>query len=324
MPHKHSRRGKDPSTFDLPPTTHARPLPTYKPKPKPTAAISKSSSKPAKSSNSLHAHSSENAYFLNDTPRAFTRLLRPPPPPRVGLDDGASRPRKKSKTDAPGSTFKPANTKNTATGPSTIEIKDAAPQIQPGEHLSTYSARVDAALPISGLTAKGNGMKFAGERQSRTERKMQRMVREWRAEEEKRRQRRQEEMEEREDGEIGNEQGYAEVASGRKKRKKRKAGEGAGEDEDIWAHIAPKPLSAAGDGGKEVGAGLVGLHDVVQAPPRFIKVPREKFRAPEKGEMKKGGIGLKRQAELGEARRKVIDAYRALMRENGRAGQSAS
>lgn len=127
-------------------------------------------------------------------------------------------------------------------------------------------------------------------------------------------------MEEEEDGESGNEDGHAEVTSGLKKGRKRWRGKGAGDDEDIWAHIAPKASSGEAHGDKEIGAGLVGLHDVVQAPPRFMKVPREKFQAPGKGATKKGVIGLKRQAELGDARREVIDAYRALMKDNGRVG----
>ncbi|KAL8823909.1 MAG: hypothetical protein Q9191_005456 [Dirinaria sp. TL-2023a] len=316
MPHKHTRRGKDPSTYDLPPTAHARPLPTYKAKPKSTTRISKSSSKASKASISPHTRSVEPTYLLNDTPRAFARLLRPPPPPRAGLDDGASRARKKRKANPPESA-----SHSTATRPSTAGTQATAPQIQPGESLSNFSARVDASLPVSGLAAKGKRIKGAVERQTKTERKMQRMVREWRAEEEKRRQRRQEAVEEQEDYESENEDGHAEAANGKKKGKKRRIRKGAS-DEDIWAHIAPKHSSADRDGGKEVGAGLVGLHDVVEAPPRFAKAPREKFRVSFEGGPKKGGIGLKRQAELGEARREVIGAYRALMKEKGRTEKS--
>ena len=203
------------------------------------------------------------------------------------------------------------------------ESRDTAPQIQPGESLSSFSARVNAALPVSGLARKGKGTKITGERQTRTERKMQRMVREWRVEEEKRRQRKLEEIEEQEDDENGDLDGFAEVVNGRKKGKKRRIGEGAAEEGDIWAHIAPKTLLGGGadEGVKKTGAGLVGLHDVVQAPPRFMKLPRQKFRGRGEEGINKGAIGLKRQAELGEARREVIDAYRALMKENGKAAE---
>jgi len=34
------------------------------------------------------------------------------------------------------------------------------------------------------------------------------------------------------------------------------------------------------------------------------------------------GVGLKRQAELGEARRSVVEGYRALMRQRGGEGET--
>jgi hypothetical protein len=171
--------------------------------------------------------------------------------------------------------------------------------------MSAFSARVDAALPVRGLTAKGKKMEGGG-RQTKTERKMQRMQREWRVEEERRRAKREELAEEEEDGD-------GEAGGGR--RGGTKAGKRKDEEEegDPWAGIAAKPLQEGG------GGGLVGLHDVVLAPPKFKKALGERFKIGGGG--KGVGVGLKRQAELGEARRKVVEGYRALMRQRGREGE---
>lgn len=55
---------------------------------------------------------------------------------------------------------------------------------------------------------------------------------------------------------------------------------------------------------------MVGLHDVVLAPPKFDKVPKVKVGV---GDVVKKG-GLKKQVEMGEARRSVIEGYRQMMR----------
>lgn len=142
---------------------------------------------------------------------------------------------------------------------------------------------------------------------------MQRMQREWKVEEERRRARREELLEEeREDGDSG-------AGTGRKRGGKGKEEE---EDGNMWAHIAAKPLLHDGGGGG--GGGLVGLHDVVLAPPKFKKTPGKTTKLA--GTSKLGGngagsaIGLKRQAELVEARRRVVEGYRALMQARGSAG----
>ena len=289
MPHKHKRdRSKnDASHYDLPPSKSAHPLPvksststitTTKPKPKPV-------------------------HLQDDTPRAFTRLLTAYRPPRSGLDDG-TRPSKKRKSS------------KISTSDDTVEASLATslppPTIQPHEPLSAFNARVDAALPFTGLSMKsGNGKDVATGRQTRMERKMQRMQREWREEEKRRKENLQEEKEE---GAV-DEEGPEELIKVRKKRgKKRKNGstensaEMDDDDEDPWAHIKAKPI---GDGDTRGIGGLVGLHDVVLAPPRFSKVPKGK----ENFGIRKGVGGLKRQEELSEARRSVVEGYRQMMRE---------
>ena len=247
----------------------------------------------------------------DDTPRAFTRLLGHYRPPRSGLDDGI-RPSKKARKES-----KHDLKADTAT---TVPAPGPVPTIQPREPLSSFAARVDAALPFSGLS-KGSGAAKEGgrERQTKTERKMQKMQKEWREED----RRRKEKLEEEGDEDVDEEglDGFVRAATkGKRKggKKKRKGNDRDGEiddDDDPWAHIAAKRLeendakAAAGS-----GLGLVGLHDVVLAPPRFSKVPKGK----ENLSFKYGAGGLKRQQELSEARLTVVEGYRQMMREKRR------
>ena len=54
--------------------------------------------------------------------------------------------------------------------------------------------------------------------------------------------------------------------------------------------------------------GLVGLHDVVQAPPRLQGASKGKMRT----RVKLGKGGMKKQAELEGARQSVVERYRAM------------
>ena len=96
----------------------------------------------------------------------------------------------------------------------------------------------------------------------------------------------------------------------KKKMKKGKRNDAGAEDReeegDIWAGIKAKQTSVI-----DTQGGLVGLHNVVQAPPKLHK-----------GKMKhnssfgkKSAGGMKRVGELREARKGVVEGYRALMRE---------
>ena len=296
MPHKHTRdkSKSDASFYDLPPTKTAHPLPVKKL----TTTTGKSGPKPAKR---------KHAQMQDDTPRAFTRLLGNYRPPRSGLDDGI-RPSKKARK---GTKAEPKP------GAATLAPAPAAmPTIQPREPLSSFAARVDAALPFSGLARKNGQVKEAGrERQTKTERKLQKMQKEWREED----RRRKEKLEEEED-ENADEGGQTETLktafnrknkSGKRKRNLSSYGEDIDEDDDPWAHLVAKRLeendakTASGS-----GEGLVGLHDVVLAPPRFSRVPKEK----ENLSLNKGVGGLKRQQELSEARMTVVEGYRQMMR----------
>ena len=117
----------------------------------------------------------------------------------------------------------------------------------------------------------------------------------------------------------------------RQKRKgKRRASDEEGELEeegDIWAQIgqkaqltehieaAPGKPAVSKQASKRSG-GLVGIHDVVSAPPKFSQKLSAKMKA---ATLKSGNTplvgGLKHQFELGAARKQVIDRYRAIMKE---------
>ena len=291
MPHKH-RRDKskiDPSFYDLPPSKKAQSLPTRK---------------APNSNGKIYSKAPKRKYAptQDDTPRAFTRLLTGYRPPRSGLDDG-NRPSKKRKSSNPTSDAAPI----------APPIALPVPKIQPHEPLSSFAARVDAALPFSGLTKKGGGGKKGGERQTKTEKKMQKMYKEWREEDKRRKETREAEDDEGLEGE-GNEGLLAIKKNGKRKGGKRKRGRGesgdtadADDDEgDPWAHTKVKGSDDRGSGN-----GLVGLHDVVLAPPKLSKVPKY----PGGSNIGKGVLGLKRQAELLEARKTVVADYRQMMSE---------
>ena len=139
---------------------------------------------------------------------------------------------------------------------------------------------------------------------------MQRMQREWREEEK----RRKEKMEDEGLEKDVDEEGVDALLTSSKTKKKTKKGKRmragdtqSGEEEgDIWAGIKAKRVEVVNGPG-----GLVGLHDVVQAPPKLTKGKMKETSVLKK----KNGGGLKRIGELNEARQGVVEGYRALMRE---------
>ena len=290
MPHKHrrDRTKSDPSYYDLPPSKLAHALPVKK-----TPLASKNTL--SKTTNSTRKRRQD-----DDTPRAFTRLLGIYRPPRSGLDNGFP-PSKHRKTTT--STIPPPPTPTpTPAHPASASI----PTLLSHEPLSSFSARVDAALPFNNLPKHRSDVKEVGKAyKSKTERKMQKMQKEWREEDRRLKERRVEEG--KEGGGLVDESGVEEMGvegmegNGKlKKGKKRKRRRDL--EEDPWAGVGSKRVEEAG-----AGAGLVGLHDVVQAPPRFTKTHRDAFG--------KGEGGLKKKVELSEARIGVVEGYRALMRE---------
>lgn len=278
-------------SYDLPPTTHALPLSVIK------TSITKTGALKHKAS-----HRNE---VVDDTPRAFARLMayqttgRKPP---RGLDDGPP-PGKKRKRRNDG-TVDPTNGET---------IIPALPKIHPSEHLADFSARVNASLPVSGLItcSKAYGTQ---ERKTKLERRVQRMQKEWREVEARRKERRDEERDEKvvdeDDEDI-----EPRASRGKKKGKGRKQStEDDGDDEeDPWAKIAASRQRNANANG-----GLVGLHDVVQAPPKLPPKIKQKLEAP-----KSVTGGLRRQGELEEGRRSIVEGYRRMMKEKRKEARDA-
>ena len=225
---------------------------------------------------------------------------------RNGLDDGNDAHAKKQKM--------------TKKAPATTEIeeKSEVPAIRPGEKLSDYSRRVDAALPLSGLVNKTvkNGVDPLGlkVRRTRKEKKMHKLYDEWREEDRKNKEKREEELELAEEREMENDtlgvswrMAFQEDSTGGKKKKKNKRGRYVGEagdrEEDPWEEIK-----------KKRGESKIGLHDVAQAPPEFSKLPRKKITiggaVVDVGSVPKAAGSLRRREELQEVREQVVASYR--------------
>lgn len=193
---------------------------------------------------------------------------------------------------------------------------------------------------------RSGGVNDKGSRQSRTERKMQKMQQEWRENDRRRRERAEEQEDElaNETDEIGisrrlkstQRTAGAGKTNGTKKAKRRRKHQNPtdslqtpdeDEDEDDpWAAIARKraqqqPAADIPSAAGTRGHSLIGLHDVVLAPPKLTSVPRMKIKAgsahpgTERGRAHQIMPGLRGQAELSAARRDVIERYRRMMRE---------
>ncbi|KAK2812998.1 hypothetical protein FQN50_001020 [Emmonsiellopsis sp. PD_5] len=325
MPHKHKRRQKDnPDNYDLPPTKVAKPLPTKE-------SESIFTSKKPKQKKSQPA-------FKDDTPKAFARMMQQLqkasstgsgaiPRTPSGLDDGTrptkqNRKRKRGEQDASNpqernndSSSKKPSTKPTITPTTTTTTTTNIPKILPGERMSDFAARVDQALPLSGISRKSASGTTLGkdpalrnlreQRQTKHERRLLRLQREWREEEVRIRERDEAEREEREaEEEEINEQWKAwEVEAGvtkkkkaatttagakskkkkkkGKKGKKGKAGAGGGEDVDSQSDDGDDgddddPWAKLNQKAKAVRA--INPLEQVQAPPMQLVKPKEKFK----------------------------------------------
>ena len=232
--------------------------------------------------------------------------------PRSGLDDGIVKSKKRKRAAE-------VSEQNQLAEPKLI---DTIPRIKPGERMVEYSIRVDAALPVSGLINKGGkGAKdLPGVKNPRTkmERKMHRMYKEWREVEAKRKEQAEEERAEIEDEELDDESSGRVRGAMVKGGKRRRKGPGSN-DEDPWAAVG-RNRDVQSRTGKGSSGGLIGLHDVVQAPPQFSKVPKEKFKVMDRAKVDVLDVptsagSLRRREELGQARRSVVEGYRQMMRE---------
>lgn len=204
-----------------------------------------------------------------------------------------------------------------------VVAKAEVPTIKPGERMSEFSARVDAALPVSGLmnkTAKG-GKDPLGLRVGRTykEKKMHKMYDQWREEEKRIQDKR---MDARDMEEMQSEDENGQVVwkdmepsapgkkkKGKKNKKKKLVGEVEDFEGDPWAQLK-----------RDRGEGKIGFNDIAQAPPTFKQAPKEKFKVRgarvEVENVPKASGSLRRREELGQVRQSVVESYRKMMQEN--------
>jgi hypothetical protein len=319
-----------PST-DLPPSTIAKPLPVSK--------SAKSNGIFTSETPARKAGKRKRTNDADDTPKAFARLMMFQSGKRLrsGLDDGVKQTKKQKKAAAAakkdlndgkdGKEGKEGGNANAKATAKAAEEKFEIPTIQPGEKMSDFSARVNAALPISGLINKTgkNGKDPLGLKvgRTKTEKRMHRMYAEWREQEAKIQEKREEALElaeEEQDDEEGmgvkwkvDMEAEESSAPGKKKKgkkgKKKIIGEVAQKEEDPWAALA-----------KKRGEAKARLHDVVLAPPTFTKIPKEKFKVRgarvDVEDVPKSAGSLRRREELGEVRKTVVEAYRQMMKDN--------
>lgn len=313
------------SSFDLAPDRIAKPLPSF------DSAVKEEQKKNRQKGrqegrrqeqrqNDLKRTRGFTAKFReDDTPRAFARLmqLQAGQKPRSGLDDGETKKsRKKRKLlESDEDEQQPAAkaAKATVVDPRTGEEL----RILPGERMSDFAARVNQALPVGGLSRKGKNIDGAKERRTKTEKRMHKMYAEWREEEARRKEKleEQQEKQEEEDEEKVAEHGGQDihVPSSSRSKKKRMVGEVDDDEDDPWAVLKIKRDAPKG------------LHDVVQAPPSMKVVPKEKFKVRDGAKVSVANVpgasgmkSLKQREELGEARKEVIERYRAMMKGGGR------
>lgn len=235
----------------------------------------------------------------DDTPKEFQRLMQLTKTGKRpnGLDDGI-RPTKKQKK-----TMLSAKV-NAVAG---IKAKETAkPTIMPGERLSDFAARVNQAFPISGLSRKAKKVDGIKERRTRTERKITKMQDEWRRAEERRKEKEQE-AEDLAEEEAAADWTTSAIPEEKPKKRKRNAGQDNDkDDDDPWAVLKARrgqPTS---------------IHDVVQAPPTFTRVPKEKFKMKNNGmvdviDIPKASGSLAKREALAENRKSVVERYRQMM-----------
>ncbi|KAK1808979.1 hypothetical protein LTR12_016649 [Friedmanniomyces endolithicus] len=342
MPHKHTRKRNPNATndYNLAPSTIAKPLAAFSGAAKDGKGKGKGKFQTKKPSQGGQSKSERTPnlkrkrtstattdYKEDDTPRAFARLMqfqttgkRP-----SGLDDErASRKAKKRKTatdTTPSAAKKPEPVPTPKPAVPATDLS-TVPKILPGERLADYSARVDQALPVSGLARKGKNARVEGvkERVTKTEKRLKKMYAAWREEDIRRKEKAEEVQEEEEEAEEERRAKWGEgyraslITSTRRGKKQKVIGEADGSDDDgevdPWAVLNSRREKPKG------------LHDVVLAPPTLKVVPKEKFKVKEGARVQVADVpaaagSLKRREELGEARRDVIERYREIMRGGG-------
>ncbi|KAJ9288015.1 hypothetical protein DTO021C3_4419 [Paecilomyces variotii] len=340
MPHKHKRRKNDESAYDLPPSTIAKPLPVREAELK-NKNKNKNDNKNKKNTDVANGaatnkkkKSRAGGGLVDDTPKAFARLMQLQKTGRMpsGLDDGSKT--KKRKRDGAGDDNNEKAAKKAQVSASSKD-NPAIPKILPGEKLSDYSARVNMALPLSGISksrnpASGELPKLRETRQTKHEKHLRRLQKGWREEEAKIREREQEEREEREaemeeqldlwkewEAEAGKNKAKK---KGNKSKKKKKGKNGLDsdidddDDDDPWEKLKERDRASRPANPLEV----------VQAPPQLIK-PREVFKVRGGARVDVANVpnaagSLRRREELAGERKSIVEEYRRLMAEKRQQG----
>lgn len=237
-------------------------------------------------------------YGVDDTPKAFARMMQQTTKrPRSGLDDDAPS-KKKAKTTNHAQREIQTHATDATTHTETLKLL-------PGERLADFSARVNQAIPVSGLARRGkaniDGVK---ERRTLKEKKMHKMYAEWREEDAKLKAREEELAEKAEEEEEERLAQYGEVLPiGKRTKRQRAIGEIGQMNDDPWAVLKKKAPR---------------LHDVALAPP-VLKPPKERFKVRNGAKLSVADVpssagSLKKREELSEARKEVIERYRAMMK----------
>ncbi|OAA77439.1 urease accessory protein UreD [Akanthomyces lecanii RCEF 1005] len=284
MPHKHKRKRGDDADFNLPPSQRAMPLPVNSKK----SVVSNGTSRQAKKR--------RQAKTDDDAPRAFKRLMAFSSGKKFhpGLDNGN---KKNSTTIEPSQRSEPL-------------------QIKPGEDLRAFAARVDAAMPLAGVSTKsgikgGKDLEGIKVKRTRKERKMHKLYDQWREEEQKIQDQREEDRELAVERELENDgagilpTSFLDDEDGTKKKKKGKRGKDASDD-DPWADLK-----------KKRGEVKHSLNDVVEAPPELHKKQSRLLKVVgtatvNVGSTPKAAGSLRRREQLEEERKDVVEAYRRI------------
>ncbi|KAI5294388.1 hypothetical protein KEM52_004134 [Ascosphaera acerosa] len=272
----------------------------------------------------------------DDTPKAFLRLMQQMQGKKLdrGPDDGNDRRQQKKKKGGNGKGKDGGDEQQqqqaATTGPASTSDKPAfeTPKILPGEKLSDFAARVDQAMPLTGISKAGGagaglpgGMKIREGRATKHEKHLRRLQKGWREEEARLREKEEEEREEREAAmeELEEQWRALEAEAGPAKRRKgRGKGKKKDDDDDPWASLKKRDKMQAGSGNPL---------ETADAPPQLSKISRPKFKvyggAGANVENVPGKAGsLRRREELREERDSIVEQYRRLMAEKRAAGQT--
>lgn len=289
--------------------------------------------------------------YKDDTPKEFSRMMNRftkvsnPAPTDDGKKKQQQQPQqqqgRKRKLAEAGESNDNKNDNKNKNAKKTIEV----PKILPGERMSDFAARVDQALPFTGITKKSGltstdpkdsalrGLRE--DRQTRHERKLKRLQQGWREDEARIREKEEEAREERDakeeelnemwkqwEAEAG---GPLPGAADRKKKgkstagkkKKKKSGddsdvESESDDADPWAKLNRKKKAHA--------SRPMNPLETVLAPPQNLVKPREIFKVhgmrgakADVANVPAAAGSLRRREELASERKNIVEEYRKLM-----------